>query len=184
MRVRIRWLLVFGIVGAIILLGTAGIIYDPVLAVYRSSGIQAWRGRTQYTAMLKKLALAAENEALGDATVTVRLVDADRLGAWTHWEFSNRPIRCDILFGRSLFEILTEEEIAAVLAHELGHPALKTVNEERADAFALSLLRRAGYDPHALASFMKKVASRDPDAIVERRLERVEAILRGDSSPQ
>ena len=63
-------------------------------------------------------------------------------------------------------ETLTEDDIAAVLAHELGHVLMKIkhpnlkhkMNEGGADLFSLELLKGAGYCP-AAASFLERTCA-------------------------
>jgi len=77
-----------------------------------------------------------------------------------------------IFLTSALVEMLESQEIAAVVAHELGHlydplisgnastllgKAQHLDEESRADEFACDLLRRSGFAPHALASTLQKV---------------------------
>src|SRR5207248_4159624 len=77
-----------------------------------------------------------------------------------------------IFLTSALVEMLTPQEIAAVLAHELGHLSDHQISgnasslfgkaehldsESRADVFACDLLRRSGLAPDALANALQKV---------------------------
>ena len=77
-----------------------------------------------------------------------------------------------IFLTSALLDILEPREIAAVIAHELGHlcdpprpgdasallgKARHLDDESRADEFACDLLRRSGLAPLALASALRKV---------------------------
>ena len=79
-----------------------------------------------------------------------------------------------VVVTRGLLRLLDEHELAAALAHELGHlvagghvrppAALGGTSaapdvESRADAAGCDLLRSAGYDPAAMRRMLQKVAA-------------------------
>jgi len=100
-----------------------------------------------------------------------------------------------IFLTSALLEILEPQEIAAVIAHELGHlsdrptPSQASAlfgksqhldDESRADEFACDLLQRSGLAPRALASALRKVqlAPGISDQQRQALLERVNRIAR------
>ena len=84
-----------------------------------------------------------------------------------------------LIFGPKLFDAyqkmhktFTEDDIAAVLAHELGHildrielPGVQgKANETAADIFAVKLLQKAGYNPGAVEKFFNILAENEKEA--------------------
>ena len=105
-----------------------------------------------------------------------------------------------IVLTRGLVELLDENELAAAIAHELGHlveaapvpppAALRGHShgpdvESRADAAGCSLLASAGYPPDAMARMLSKVArTHGMTAACRARLEKRVALLhRASPSP-
>lgn len=100
------------------------------------------------------------------AAVKIRITHSARVGAFS-WPDGT------VELTRGLVDRLDREELAAAIAHELGHvlgarePAARSAlsgrsgmpddAEARADRFATRLLARAGYAPEAMARTLTKV---------------------------
>jgi predicted Zn-dependent protease len=110
-------------------------------------------------------------ELLGEdaaARVVVSILDSNEPGAYA-WP------RRHVFVTRGLMHSVTREELAAAIAHELGHliddghvaapAALSGGNtdsdadaEARADAIGIALLRRAGHDPDAMTRLLRHMS--------------------------
>jgi len=81
-------------------------------------------------------------------------------------KYKKAQCRADFLESLSGKGFLTEDDIAAVLAHELGHVYMQIkepevqakINETSSDIFAVSLLKEAGYSPAAISKFFAFMA--------------------------
>lgn len=117
--------------------------------------------------------------------VVFSLSSRSELGAWS-WPDG------DVRVSRSLVELLDDEELAAALAHELGHlldgghldglpaalaGASRGAGEEaRADLLGCALLARAGTRPAALPAMLRTLSAAiaggapgpDPQALLRR----------------
>lgn len=115
--------------------------------------------------------LAAVTESLRGslpqgARVTVQLAKRDGLGAWAH-----RGGRIEVT--PALVDLLDDDELAAAVAHELGHllaggrlgQAALAGNaqgeraEERADALGCGLLAASGRPPQALPRMLRRLTA-------------------------
>ena len=92
---------------------------------------------------------------------------------------------------QGLFDVVcTDDELAAVVAHELAHlddlrsfselnltPAERLEIEARADAVALGMLVSAGYPGSALTDMVNRLANEQPEGWAQRRCEDLTALL-------
>ena len=133
-------------------------------------------------------AVAKLTSGMTGVGVSVRVTGSTRVGAFS-WPDGT------VELTRGLVERLDEDEIAASLAHELGHVlgggeagGVSALSgdwgghddvEARADHFATRLLCRAGYPPDAMARALTKVM-RSPGvtAACRQRLAKRIALLR------
>ena len=121
----------------------------------------------------------------------VLVAATDEIGAWS-W-----PDGAVVLTQR-LVEQLADDEIAAVLAHEIGHLELDdrpgpeslaggsrgASTEEAADRAATRILMRRGLDPTAVARMLRRVGQMaGPEVAAGRAALRRAAILDTDASP-
>jgi predicted Zn-dependent protease len=126
--------------------------------------------------------------ALRDRTIAVTLEPTPRVAAYA-WPDGR------LLLTRGLVRLLDEDELAAAVAHELGHlladghlrtaAALSGSGPQRdaevqADAAGRALLTSAGYAPYAMADMLEKVAaspgmSNDCRARLRDRINRLRA---------
>jgi Zn-dependent protease with chaperone function len=120
-------------------------------------------------ARLERIAHAAERAApigLPGGFLQVRLSSRHEIGAWA-WGDGR------IQVSRALADLLDDDELAAAVAHELGHllaggelpgyPAAlagagePSEPEERADRLGCRLLAARGIDPLAMARMLRKI---------------------------
>ena len=76
-----------------------------------------------------------------------------------------------IVFSETMRDAGSDDEIAAVVGHELGHVVLghrkaRAASEAEADYFALYLLARAGFDPEAAAEAWRRRARTMPESLI------------------
>jgi predicted Zn-dependent protease len=135
---------------------------------------------------LESVMVARLTAGLGGRSVRLAVGNSARPAAYS-WPDGR------VLVTRGLLRLLDEEQVAAAVAHELGHlvvgghvstpaalggaTAVRDV-ESRADAAGRELLRVAGYDPGAMARMLQTVAA-SPDtgrACRARLLDRVERL--------
>jgi Zn-dependent protease with chaperone function len=117
----------------------------------------------------------------GGHHVTVRVLDANTPCAYG-WPDGS------VFVTRGLLDLLNDEELAAAVAHELGHlledghlhgpmslqgDCRKLDEEERADLRGCELLEAAGLPPEAMARSLRKVA-RAPGAASPRARQALE----------
>jgi len=123
-------------------------------------------GQPRFAQAAAEATVAKLTAGMNAVAVKVRVSRSGRVGA-----FSWPDGRVELTSG--LVERLNEDEIAAAIAHELGHvlegqpggatSALSGRSgspddvEARADRFATRLLARAGYDPSAMSRTLTKV---------------------------
>lgn len=113
----------------------------------------------------------------GRPSVCVRVLGSESVGAFS-WPDGT------LFVHRRLIEALSDDELSAALAHELGHLLndghLRGVaslrgccrdldNEARADARGVEVLRTSGIDPEAMAAMLSKLTNLLPDAPICRR---------------
>jgi len=111
--------------------------------------------------------VARLTRSTGDRSVRVTVDDTPRVGAYA-WPDGR------ILLTRGLVRLLADDELAAAVAHELGHlladghlhaaAALSGTGagpdvESRADAVGRALLPPANYPPDAMPRMLEKVAA-------------------------
>jgi predicted Zn-dependent protease len=105
----------------------------------------------------------------------------------------------DVFVTRRLTEILDDNELAAAVAHELGHlmsdprkpsaaaatlaPAADDDQERQADARGAALLKRAGLPAAAMTQMLESVANRGGLDLAERRALAERAKVRQSSTP-
>jgi Zn-dependent protease with chaperone function len=95
--------------------------------------------------------------------LVVRVCDSEKVGAYS-WSDGT------VYLTSSLLVLLTDDEVSAVIAHELGHLAHveggcqgfalggpRNADEEQADAVGVMLLRTSGIPPGALGRALAKV---------------------------
>jgi predicted Zn-dependent protease len=124
----------------------------------------------------------------GHGQITVEVLDANDLAAFS-WDDGQ------IYLTRGLISILDEQELVAVVAHELGHllednhaqviSALQGCErdldaESRADRIGIELMRAQGFSPSAMPRMLRRViASHCWSPECERKLQlRLEALTR------
>ena len=129
-----------------------------------------------------------------DSPVAVRVLASDAVCAYS-WPDGQ------VFVTRGLVEVLNEDELAAAVAHEVGHlldgehavPVVSlqgvrgsTDSEERADAMGVQLLERQGIGPAAMSMMLTKVLGSCSDRArreaLGRRIRRRDAAL-GAASP-
>lgn len=76
-----------------------------------------------------------------------------------------------IVFSETIRDAGSDDEIAAIVGHELGHVVLghrkaRAASEAEADYFALYLLARAGFDPAAAAEAWRRRARTMPESLI------------------
>ena len=117
-------------------------------------------------------ALARLTPVLGTpSNVRVHVLGSDSIGAFS-WPDGN------LFVHRRLVQVLSDEELSAAFAHELGHllndghlhgvESLRGCsrsldNEARADARGVEVLRSSGIDPAIMGSMLSKVRDLLPD---------------------
>ena len=131
------------------------------LGLARAPGAQASEraiAANRATAALQRLGNAYQGPAC------VRVSDSEKPAAFS-WSDGT------ICLTKGLIRLLDDDEISAVLAHELGHLAhadsadqtrfslggTRTEDEQRADAVGIMLLRASGIAPTSLARALAKV---------------------------
>ena len=124
-------------------------------------------------AALARLAPAIQ----GRPPIRTCVLDSESVGAFS-WPDGT------LFVNRRLVEALSDQELSAVLAHELGHllndghlrgvaslrGCCRNLDEEaRADARGVEVLKICGLDPTAMSVMLSKVRSLVPDASLCRR---------------
>ena len=123
-------------------------------------------------------ALARLTPVLGTpSSVRVYVLGSESIGAFS-WPDGN------LFVHRRLVQALSDDELSAALAHELGHllndghlPGVASLrgcshsldNEARADARGVEVLKTSGIDPAVMGTMLSKVRSLLPDAPECRR---------------
>ena len=113
--------------------------------------------------------------------LTVRVLAADSVVAYS-WPNG------EIYISRGLLETTTDDELAAAIAHEIGHlldnghlpmvrsladPEASADAEARADLIGCRVLESSGFEPQAMIRMLEKVcAAQVSDADCRRRLSR------------
>ncbi len=156
-----------------------GIIPDYILEDGRIAGLQSNETKTFQTkmeAVTKRLFSSQYSSTLHNFRFIISDKDKPNAGVITK---AKPPI---IVFSKALIDLLeTEDQLAAVLAHELTHQAIfdrigkhgnSNPEETMSDVWAVHLLQKGGYNPHAMLEFMTKL--RDlPEPDHERSILRI-----------
>jgi Zn-dependent protease with chaperone function len=132
--------------------------------------------RLDMAAASRTARLAALSETLRGSLpegmrVSVVLSRRDGLGAWAH-----RRGRIEVT--PALVDLLDDDELAAAVAHELGHLVLGQQRRGEAAALAGSTSERREHEADAVGCRLLAASGRPPDAL-PRMLRRLSAAMKG-----
>ena len=157
---------------------------DRSVWIGEHGGLVAGAFQSRADAALSRLAPPIK----GGKTVSVCVLGSDSIGAFG-WPDGTLYVH------RGLIEALSDEELSAALAHELGHLlndgriegiaslrgcARSFEEETRADEVGVAVLKSSGIGPSAMIRMLTKVRNLLPDApycraAIGRRIQRLEA---------
>lgn len=135
-----------------------------------SAKSQWHRWSQRYGGVVDREVAAAEGARATDAlaslapacecwNVSIRILDHEAVGAFAFRDGS-------LFVTRGLLSVMDDEELAAAVAHELGHLALEgdEDSEQQADQWGTALLARVGLPSTAMLRMLRKLqAHTDPD---------------------